>query len=173
MFQPTKTGTSIPAPAKPQGMAIHTIYFTFIQEGTVFFIHVNSKKRKQVGWGDLGISTRSHRVTDWLFDQLESWLIDWLIDVSISSTDSKLDFSLISSDDEGNDDEDVSFSEPPLDDEDDEPLTRPSSGFTPSPQPLTSTQKPRERNSDGEKASEKKGQGRLILKFRFHFCNLC
>ena len=101
------------------------------------------------------------------------WLIDWLTDVSISSTDTKLDFSLISSDDEGNDDEDVSFSEPPLDDEDDEPLTRPSSGFTPSSQPLTSTQKPRERNSDDEKASEKKGQGRLILKFRFNFCNLC
>ena len=101
------------------------------------------------------------------------WLIDWLTDVSISSTDTKLDFSLISSDDEGNDDEDVSFSEPPLDDEDDEPLTRPSSGFTPSPQPLTSTQKPRERNSDDEKASEKKGQGRIILKFRFNFCNLC
>ncbi|XP_027038331.1 trichohyalin-like [Pocillopora damicornis] len=55
-----------------------------------------------------------------------------------------LDFSLLSSDGEENDGEDVSFSEPPLDDEDDELLTRPSSGFTPSPQPLTSTRKPEE-----------------------------
>ncbi|XP_022803543.1 trichohyalin-like [Stylophora pistillata] len=53
-----------------------------------------------------------------------------------------LDFSLSSSDGEENDGEDVSFSEPPLDDDDNEPLTRPSSGFTPSPQPLTSTRKP-------------------------------
>lgn len=52
-------------------------------------------------------------------------------------------------------DDDVSFSEPPLDDEDDEPLTRPSSGFTPFPLPLTSTQKPQGQNLDDNQADEK------------------
>lgn len=52
-------------------------------------------------------------------------------------------------------DDDVSFSEPPLDDEDDEPLTRPSSGFIPSPLPLTSTQKPQGQNLDDNQADEK------------------
>ena len=72
-----------------------------------------------------------------------------------------LDFSLLSSDGEENDGEDVSFSEPPLDDEDDELLTRPSSGFTPSPQPLTSTRKPEEesvgidKKENGEKQAAK------------------
>lgn len=60
---------------------------------------------------------------------------------------------------EENDDEDMSFSEPPLDDEDDEPLTRPSSGFSPSPQPLTSTQKPQAQDVD-EKQNNKKEIGK-------------
>lgn len=60
---------------------------------------------------------------------------------------------------EENDDEDVSFSEPPLDDEDDEPLTRPSSGFSPSPQPLTSTQKPQAQGVD-ENQNDKKDIGK-------------
>jgi len=62
---------------------------------------------------------------------------------------------LTSSGGEGNDDEDLSFSEPPLDDEDDEPLTRPSSGFTPTPQPLTSTEKSQGQDED-RKPIEKK-----------------
>lgn len=70
-----------------------------------------------------------------------------------------LDFSLSSSGGEENDDEDVSFSEPPLDDEDDEPLTRPSSGFSPSPQPLTSTQKPQAQGVD-EKQNDKNEIGK-------------
>ena len=65
---------------------------------------------------------------------------------------------MTSSDGEENDDEDVSFSEPPLDDEDDEPLTRPSSGFSPSPQPLTSTQKPHGQDVR-EKGADKKENG--------------
>ena len=75
-------------------------------------------------------------------------------------TDHSLDLSFTSSGGEGNDDEELSFSEPPLDDEDDEPLTRPSSGFTPtpSPQPLTSTQKPQGKSED-EKPTEKKDIG--------------
>ena len=84
--------------------------------------------------------------------------------VCFQSTEDHLDFSLTSSGGEGNDDEDVSFSEPPLDDEDDEPLTRPSSGFTPTPQPLTSTQKPQGQSED-KKATEKKeiGEGNIIV----------
>ena len=76
------------------------------------------------------------------------------------STDGSLDLSFTSSGGEGNDDEELSFSEPPLDDEDDEPLTRPSSGFTPTPtpQPLTSTQKPLGKDED-EKPTEKKDIG--------------
>ena len=61
---------------------------------------------------------------------------------------------MTSSGGEENDDEDVTFSEPPLDDEDDEPLTRPSSGFSPSPLPLTSTQKPQGQNLDDNQADE-------------------
>lgn len=74
-------------------------------------------------------------------------------------TENSLDLSLTSSGGEENEDEDVSFSEPPLDDEDGEPLTRPSSGFTPSPQPLTSTQKPQGQKVD-DKQSDKKQIGK-------------
>ena len=54
----------------------------------------------------------------------------------------------------------MTFSEPPLDDEDDEPLTRPSSGFSPSPQPLTSTQKPQGQKMD-DKQSDQKQTGKI------------
>jgi len=69
---------------------------------------------------------------------------------------------LTSSGGEENDDEDVSFSEPPLDDEDDESLARPSSGFSPSPRPLTSSQKPQEQKVDGKKIDQKQ-TGRIIV----------
>lgn len=82
---------------------------------------------------------------------------DELTDCHFLSTTENLDFSL-SSGGEGNDDEDLSFSDAPLDDEDDEPLTRPSSGFTPSPQPLTSTQKQQAQGED-RKPAEKKETG--------------
>ena len=78
------------------------------------------------------------------------WLIDWFCS-TLWSTENSLDLSLTSSGGEEND-EDVTFSEPPLDDEDDEPLTRPSSGFSPSPLPLTSTQKPM-----GQKLNDNQG----------------
>jgi len=67
---------------------------------------------------------------------------------------------LTSSGGEENDDEDVTFSEPPLDDEDGEPLTRPSSGFSPSPQPLTSTQKPQGQRL-GDKKTEQNQTGKI------------
>ena len=67
---------------------------------------------------------------------------------------------MTSSGGEENDDEDVTFSEPPLDDEDDEPLTRPSSGFSPSPQPLTSTQKPQGQKLD-DKETDQRQTGKI------------
>lgn len=87
------------------------------------------------------------------------WLfVDRPVFLNLFSKDDNLDLSLISSGGEGIDDEDVTFSEPPLDDEDDDLLTRPSSGFSPSPQPLTSTHKT-ERKSGDEKPAEKKDIG--------------
>ena len=72
------------------------------------------------------------------------------------STTENLDFSL-SIGGEETDDEDLSFSDILLD-EDDEPLTRPSSGLTPSPQPLTSTQK-QVAQSEDRKPAEKRETG--------------
>ena len=49
MFQPTKTGTSIPAPAKPQGMAIHTIYLlSFRKERFSLFTLIVKRENR---WG--------------------------------------------------------------------------------------------------------------------------
>jgi len=70
---------------------------------------------------------------------------------------------LTSSGGEENDDEDVSFSEPPLDDEDDESLARPSSGFSPSPRPLTSSQKPQEQKVDDKKIDQKQTGRNIVL----------
>lgn len=81
------------------------------------------------------------------------WLIDWFCS-TLWSTENSLDLSLTSSGGEEND-EDVTFSEPPLDDEDDEPLTRPSSGFSPFPLPLTSTQKPLGQKLDDNQGDKK------------------
>ena len=82
-----------------------------------------------------------------------------------SSTEDNLNLSFSLSGGEGTDDEEVAFDEPPLDDDDDEPLTKPSSTLSPTPRPLTSSQQPhvqKQANKPGDKRESRKNKAPCI-----------